>query len=178
MFKDYYAILEVAPTSSKEDILIAFRKQAMKWHPDRNPGVDTTEKMQFIIEAKLILSDEQARKKYDLEYSRYKERYRAEGSFTYQGTDERYSQNAEANSRSTEQDWRESFEAHDEDLKRWMHNAQKQSKDLLQKTLEDFKGMVKVGAKAALEAGVQAFLAQIVISILFMIIILIAGPCN
>ena len=45
----------------------------MRWHPDRNPGIDTNPQMQLINEAKLILLDEEARAKYDLQYSRFKQ---------------------------------------------------------------------------------------------------------
>ena len=61
MFKDYYAILEIDVTASEEDIKAAFKKQALKWHPDRNIGKDTTSIMQDINEAKLILLDFEAR---------------------------------------------------------------------------------------------------------------------
>ncbi|MBX2893552.1 MAG: DnaJ domain-containing protein [Saprospiraceae bacterium] len=52
MFKDYYAILEIGNDATSEEIKSAFKKQALNWHPDRNPGVDTTSKMQVINEAR------------------------------------------------------------------------------------------------------------------------------
>lgn len=38
MGKDYYAILGVEKTASEDDIKKQYRKQALKWHPDRNPN--------------------------------------------------------------------------------------------------------------------------------------------
>ncbi len=42
MFKNYYAILDISENAGLDDIKKAFRKQCFKWHPDRNPGFDTT----------------------------------------------------------------------------------------------------------------------------------------
>jgi molecular chaperone DnaJ len=36
--RDYYEILELSRSSSADEIKKAYRKAAMKWHPDRNPG--------------------------------------------------------------------------------------------------------------------------------------------
>lgn len=52
-----YSILEILPGASLAEIKKAFRKMAMKWHPDKNPGVDTTEIMQKIIAAYTILTE-------------------------------------------------------------------------------------------------------------------------
>ena len=71
MFKDYYAILELSQNADLNQIKAAFKKQALKWHPDRNIGVDTTSIMQTIVEAHLILKDQEARIKYDEEYRKF-----------------------------------------------------------------------------------------------------------
>lgn len=177
MFNDYYAILEIEPSSSKSDILIAFKKQTLKWHPDRNPHTDTTEKMRLVIEAKLILTDEVARKKYDLEYLRYKQKIDEEQSRSFTKSGDKSSDGYGYDESNGEKDSRK-FDIRDEELKRWMNNAQKQSKDLLHQTIEDFKGMVKVGAKAALETGVQTFLTQIALGIFILVILTLAKLCN
>lgn len=177
MFNDYYAILEIEPNSSKSDILIAFKKQTLKWHPDRNPHADTTEKMRLVIEAKLILTDEEARKRYDLEYLRYKQNIDEEQPRSFAKSGDKSSNGDGPDEFYREKDSRK-FDIHDEELKRWMNNAQKQSKDLLQQTIEDFKGMVMAGAKAALETGVQTFLIQIALGIFILVILTLVKHCN
>jgi len=64
--KDYYEILGVSRQASQEDIKKAYRKLAMKYHPDRNPNdTQAEEKFKEISEAYELLSDEQKRKQYD-----------------------------------------------------------------------------------------------------------------
>lgn len=71
MFKDYYKILEVAPKATQEEIKKAYRSQSLRWHPDKNPGVYTTAKMQDINEAYNILKDSTKRARYDAEYVKF-----------------------------------------------------------------------------------------------------------
>ena len=65
-YKDYYTILGVERTASKDEIKRAYRKQALKTHPDRNPGNSKAEE-QFkeINEAYQVLSDSDKRSRYD-----------------------------------------------------------------------------------------------------------------
>lgn len=63
MSKDYYKILGVSKTASKEEIKKAFRNLAHKYHPDKNKGDDT--KFKEINEAYSILSDDKKRAQYD-----------------------------------------------------------------------------------------------------------------
>lgn len=67
-FQDYYEILGVARDASAGDIKKAYRKLALKWHPDRHKGEakESAEKeFQRISEANEVLSDPEKRKKYD-----------------------------------------------------------------------------------------------------------------
>lgn len=64
--RDYYEILEVSKSSSADEIKKAYRKVAMKYHPDRNPGDHTCEeKFKEAAEAYEILSDSDKRAQYD-----------------------------------------------------------------------------------------------------------------
>jgi len=62
----YYEILSVEKTSSQDDIKRAYRRQAMKWHPDRNPGNAEAEvEFKACAEAYEVLSDPERRQLYD-----------------------------------------------------------------------------------------------------------------
>lgn len=64
--RDYYEILGVAKTASADEIKKAYRKVAMQYHPDRNPGDKTAEeKFKEAAEAYEILSDTDKRAQYD-----------------------------------------------------------------------------------------------------------------
>ena len=64
--RDYYEVLGIEKNASKDDIKKAYRKLAVKYHPDRNPGnKEAEEKFREATEAYEVLSDDQKRPIYD-----------------------------------------------------------------------------------------------------------------
>jgi molecular chaperone DnaJ len=64
--RDFYEVLEVSKSASPEEIKKAYRQQALKYHPDRNPGDKSSEdKFKEAAEAYEVLSDPQKKARYD-----------------------------------------------------------------------------------------------------------------
>jgi curved DNA-binding protein len=82
-YKDYYKILGVDKKASQDEIKKAYRKLAIKYHPDKNPGNKEAEnKFKLINEANEVLSDPEKRKKYD-ELGENWNRFQQGGSASY-----------------------------------------------------------------------------------------------
>jgi curved DNA-binding protein CbpA len=156
MFYDYYKILEIEFGASLEEIKIAYKKQAIKWHPDKNPGVDTLSQMQLINEAYLILKDADARILYDKEYLKFKA-FRREQSNS-----------------SSEKNHNDQYVFSDELLKKWMSNARQQAETLAKQTAYNFK----IGAKAAGKEMLERTIGFLVVGTIISIIILASKSCN
>ena len=67
MSEDYYAILEVPRTATQDDIRKGYRKQALKWHPDKNPDnkEQAEERFKLVSEAYEVLSNKDKREIYN-----------------------------------------------------------------------------------------------------------------
>ena len=64
--RDYYEVLGVEKTASVEEIKKAYRKKAIQYHPDKNPGdKQAEENFKEAAEAYDVLSDPQKRQRYD-----------------------------------------------------------------------------------------------------------------
>lgn len=63
--KDYYDVLGIQRSASKEEIKNSYRKLALQYHPDRNKSPGAEEKFKEISEAYAVLSDDEKRKRYD-----------------------------------------------------------------------------------------------------------------
>src|SRR5206468_3263296 len=64
--RDYYEVLGVSRNASEQEIKSAYRKMALQYHPDRNPGdAEAEEKFKEAAEAYAVLSDAQKRAQYD-----------------------------------------------------------------------------------------------------------------
>jgi curved DNA-binding protein CbpA len=183
MFKDYYAILQIDLSASQDDIKAAFKRQALKWHPDRNIGKDTTSIMQDINEAKLILLDPEARERYNIEYLRFsefqkqkynenkqKEKQKEEDSKKQKTEEQKHYQETTSQARD--------YEVEDEILNKWMNNAKKQAVDLAKETIEDLKGMTKEGMKAATEKVGSQIPSLLIMAVFCLIIALLIKTCN
>ena len=64
--RDYYEVLKVARTATDQELKSAYRKLAMRYHPDKNPGdASAEEKFKEAAEAYTVLSDAEQRRRYD-----------------------------------------------------------------------------------------------------------------
>jgi molecular chaperone DnaJ len=80
--RDYYEVLGVQRNASKDEIIGAFRKLALQYHPDRNKAPEAEEKFKEISEAYAVLSDDEKRQQYDmLGHAGFDQRYTQEDIF-------------------------------------------------------------------------------------------------
>ena len=162
MFKDYYAILGISVTASPKEVKKAYYEQSKIWHPDLSTSQDAKEKMQDINEAYLILKDAEAREKYDIEYTIFKAQYQDLASSVSE--EKEFSENPQQTHTDTE------YHFSDDILEKWMRNAQKQAKSMVDEAIDELKGATKQGCTGAFQAAIYYVLGMILFSIIFSIV--------
>lgn len=178
MFKDYYAILNIPQSATLAEIKSAYRTQAMKWHPDKNNGADTTEKMKEINEAKLILTDNEARVRYDKEYIRFKSFQQEKAKKTEEPNQKQNEQkkqkqekkpedNAHSSKKEKPKEEYSTYHFDDEILKKWMENARKQALRNVHEMITEFRDSSIAGFGTFFKTALMA----IVIGVIFFIIV-------
>ena len=133
MIPNLYNILQVDRYASKEEIKKAYRKLALQWHPDKNKSPKAHDKFIEINEAYLILSDDDARNKYNIEYDlcfAAKTEIKEEQIFgEYQSTNNNGSYKQKASYK-------------DPDLNNWTSTAKKQAEKYASMSFSDFSKLI------------------------------------
>lgn len=158
-FEDFYALLEVPPTSSVEEIRQAFRARMREWHPDVNPSPSATAHTQRLIVAYKILNDAEARRRYDVEYARH--------SSTRSDSAPPQQKSTEPTPASPDSA-RQAYE--DPELDRWVRNAKRQAADEWSKFTRDFADASKAAGAGALQGLWMGLLWIVAAFIVFSII--------
>jgi len=141
MIKNHYNTLEINRYASIEEIKKAYRRLSLKWHPDINNSPDAHDRFIEINEAYLILSDLEAKQKYDKEYDYHFISLKDKPNFD--ATGKTFRQN-------------ESQQYQDKDLNNWSTNARKQGEKYASMSFEQFSQLVKAIIK---ESSIQTIVA-------------------
>ena len=141
----------VQSSASQKEIKDAFRELILKYHPDKNASHEATERTHEIIEAYKILTDGDAKIRYDRVYRAY-----------FGALDSAYS---DQNTSETQDSKGPEFD--DPILQKWIRSAQRQAKVELENLVSDLPEAIGVAAKGAVEYVV----CYLVISILLLILL-------
>lgn len=157
-FKDYYKILEISFPSNDEEIKTAYRRMSLKWHPDKNPGIDTSNLMIDINEAYYILNNLDKKNRYDCEYIKYISFLRSN------------------NQKSGSKDYAniESYTPNDFNVQQDIKDAHDKATELVNEFLKSIKKVSKDAAKGAWDN----MSPYIIGSIIFSLIVLIIRSCE
>ena len=165
MFRDYYAILEVSYHALPEEIKSAYRQLSKKWHPDVNPDVEVTSKMQDINEAYCLLKDAEKRRRYDEEYKRFKQFQQ-----TSNKTNSNHTSTTSSTATSSSKSYYYDYNVNDESVWNDMESARAEATRLVREFLNNLKKDGKNAAKGAWEAIYPYILVSIVFTIIGLII--------
>lgn len=170
MFKDYYKILGVSSSANDAQIKKAYREMSMKWHPDRNSGIDVTAIMQDINEAYAILKDTAKRSRYDEEYLRFRGTFDKEDKVQDNVNTEK--------KRQSQSKWTYEYDVQDENLKEDIKNAREYAKELVEEFLKELKESSKVAVKGAATNAFNYTIGWVVAGIILTIIGSLIRTCN
>lgn len=147
MYKDYYLTLELSYSATHAEIKKNYRALVKKWHPDVNKSQDTTSKMQDITEAYLILSDSEARQRYDQLHKLYFRQNIEENGFSKTNERNKNSENAKEDDWSKKERQSTSTVNHDPILDDWILKAKHQAKEFVHQSIKDAQGIALNGCK-------------------------------
>lgn len=173
MFVDYYAVLGIQYPSSLDEIKKAYRALSLKWHPDRNHGVDTSQKMIEINEAYYILKDIDKKNRYDIEYNMYKV---FENNTPYNRTNQSSSSQEQEKTDSnpcpftSSQYYSSNYHFHNIKVEDDIKEAHIFAKNLVDEFLREFKESSKRAAKGAWEEMQPYVILIFILPILFALI--------
>lgn len=148
MFVDYYEVLHVSQGALSDEIKAAYRRESIKWHPDKNTNIDTTLQMQRVNEAYAILKDPEKRQRYDYEYNRFKQTKHTHSSSQTSHPDITY-RKPEQKQKTTNNFWTYDYEVYDEKVKEDIHNAREYAKKLVDEFMSSLKQSAKDAAQGA-----------------------------
>lgn len=157
-FKDYYKILEIDFPSNGDEIKTAYRKMSLKWHPDKNPRIDTSNLMIDINEAYYILNNPDKKNKYDCEYIKY---------INFLGANNQKAENKDYTNA-------ESYTPYDFNVRQDIKDAHDKATELVNEFLNSLKKASKDAAKGAWDN----MLPYIIVGIVFSLICLIVRSCE
>lgn len=169
MFADYYNILEITYPSSPEEIKESYRRLSLKWHPDRNPGVDTSKQMVAINEAYYILKDPIKKNRYDVEYLRYcnfKNSQHHSNNSTKNESEPKTS-SAQSYTHKEERQSNRGYNYANPDVKQDIYEAHNYAKDLVDEFLKHLKQTTKDAAKGAWGEMWPYFIVALILPIFF-----------
>lgn len=165
MFKDYYKILEVSRSASVDEIKVAYRSLARRWHPDRNSGRDATRHMQALNEAYLILGNTVRRTRYDAEFDRFMGWKSSVEAQVDLGSPAGSSARPQPAPRAVYQD----YSVHDDVLRDWINDAVGKAQSLGQQAVDDVSGMLAEAGRSAMQCAVGAIIMFALMYLLLLI---------
>jgi len=147
-YKNYYRILQVDPSAEPEVIVAAYKRLALKYHPDTNKSSEALGRMQEINEAYSILNDPVKRSNYNLLFFQQTRTPNYSNSNQHQGATY-----AEADAKKREQERIKSQRAQDEQRKRVEVEARKREQEQRDSEYIRYVQKVKANEKTNRQLG-------------------------